>query len=137
MCTTGSEISRVGTPLDVPDRRLTLTAMTAIMNSATQITRSLFRSDPMKDEAKPPYVFVSYGSTDISRVTDMVHALHDAGIATWQDQTGISGGMNYGPEIATAIRDCAVLLLCCSSASMGSRNVRQEIALAWKHERPI
>ena len=53
------------------------------------------------------------------------------------DRTGIAGGASYGREIVTAIRGSTVLLLCCSAAAFASRNVRQEVALAWKHERPI
>ncbi len=85
----------------------------------------------------PPHVFVSYASTDHARVLPLVAALERAGMPVWLDQTGIPGGANYGPEIVAAIRACGALLVCCSAAAFASRNVRQEVALAWKHERPI
>jgi predicted ATPase/DNA-binding CsgD family transcriptional regulator len=84
-----------------------------------------------------PHLFVSYASADHERVERIVAALERAGISVWQDKSGIPGGANYGPEIVGAIRESAALLLICSPASYASRNVRQEVALAWKHERPI
>ena len=55
----------------------------------------------------------------------------------WFDRDGIPGGANYGPEIVAAIRARRRPAVCCSTAAFASRNVRQEVALAWKHERPI
>jgi len=40
------------------------------------------------------------------------------------------------PEIVRGIKGCKVLLLMCSDAALRSRNVKQEIQLAWKYERP-
>ena len=85
----------------------------------------------------PPHVFVSYASADHARVAPLVAALERAGVPVWLDRTGIPGGANYGPEIVAAIRGSGALVLCCSAAAFASRNVRQEVALAWKHERPI
>ncbi len=89
------------------------------------------------DDPAPPHVFVSYASPDHARVLPLVAALERAGIPVWLDRTGIPGGANYGPEIVAAIRESGALLVCCSAAAFASRNVRQEVALAWKHERPI
>ncbi len=82
-------------------------------------------------------VFVSYASADLERVQELAAALKRAGVPVWLDRAGIPGGANYGPEIVAAIRGCSALVLCCSTAAFRSRNVRQEVALAWKHERPI
>lgn len=65
----------------------------------------------------------------------VVEALRRAGVPVWPDQQGISGGENYALEITEAIARSAALLMC-SAASLASRNVKQEIALAWKFERP-
>ena len=89
------------------------------------------------DDPAPPHVFVSYASADQAQVTALVADLERASIPVWLDQTGIPGGANYGPEIVAAIRESGALLVCCSAAAFASRNVRQEVALAWKHERPI
>ncbi len=83
-----------------------------------------------------PYAFVSYASADRERVLPLVDALTRASIAVWLDREGIRGGANYGREIAEAIKDCAALVLMTSPLSLASRNVRQEIALAWEYERP-
>ncbi|MHB8647543.1 MAG: toll/interleukin-1 receptor domain-containing protein, partial [Thermomicrobiales bacterium] len=83
-----------------------------------------------------PYVFVSYASADRDRVMPVVAALRRAGVPVWLDQHAIAGGENYALEIADAIAGCAALVLLCSAASLASRNVKQEIALAWKYERP-
>lgn len=83
-----------------------------------------------------PYVFVSYASRDRDLVFPVVERLEQAGVGIWIDREGIPGGANYGQEIAEALKGCAVVLLMCSSRSFASRNVKQEIALAWRFERP-
>jgi hypothetical protein len=83
-----------------------------------------------------PYVFISYASADRERVLSLVDALLRAGVTAWLDREGIHGGASYGREIARAIRDCAALVLMTSPLSLASRNVRQEVALAWEYERP-
>jgi hypothetical protein len=80
-------------------------------------------------------VCVSYASQDRERVLRIADALEAAGARVWLDRNRIDGGTNYGPEIARGIKNCKVLMLICSDASMRSRNVRQEIQLAWKYER--
>ena len=83
-----------------------------------------------------PYLFVSYASADRERVLPIVARLEAAGVKTWVDRDGIHGGANYALEIAEAIEHAAALLLFCSPASLASRNVKQELALAWRFERP-
>jgi len=83
-----------------------------------------------------PYVFVSYASADRERILPLVGAMERAGVAVWLDQQGIAGGENYALQIAEAIEHCAALMLMCSAASLSSRNVKQEVGLAWKYERP-
>ncbi len=82
-----------------------------------------------------PYVFISYASADRERVLPLVDRLEAAGVQTWIDREGIHGGANYALEIAEAIEQAAVLVLICSEASLASRNVKQEIALAWRFEK--
>ena len=83
-----------------------------------------------------PYVFVSYASADRERVLPVVAALRSAGVAAWVDEAGIPGGANYGTEIADAVKGATAVLLLCSAAALASRNVRQEILLGWRYERP-
>ncbi len=83
-----------------------------------------------------PYAFVSYASADRARVLPLVAALQHAGVAVWLDRDGIPGGENYGRAIAQAIQGAAALVLMTSPLSLASRNVKQEIALAWEYARP-
>ncbi|MDQ2787375.1 MAG: TIR domain-containing protein [Chloroflexota bacterium] len=54
----------------------------------------------------------------------------------WLDQQAIGGGENYGIAIADALKGATVFVLMASAASLASRNVKQEIALGWRYERP-
>src|SRR5688500_7763177 len=81
-------------------------------------------------------VFVSSAHSDRARVLPICDKLETAGFTLWIDRTGISGGSNYGPEIVAAIRHSSAMLVMCTAAAFHSRNVRQEIALAWKYECP-
>lgn len=81
-------------------------------------------------------VFISYASCDCERVMEIVSQLESAGISVWVDRHKIEDGVNYGPEIVRSIRDCKILMLMCTDASMRSNSVKQEIQLAWKYEQP-
>jgi predicted ATPase len=87
--------------------------------------------------SQSPFVFISYASVNRSRVIEIVDCLESAGISVWFDRSDIPGGTSYGPEIVSGIKNAAAVVLMCSEASLASRNVRQEIQLAWRHERPI
>ena len=81
-------------------------------------------------------IFISYASHDVGRVLPIARHLEAAGVPLWRDHDRILGGGNYGPEIARAIRESRWLMLMCTDASMRSRNVKQEIQLAWKYQVP-
>lgn len=81
-------------------------------------------------------VFMSYSSRDRDSVLEIANQLESCGVRVWIDREEIYGGANYGPEIVDGIKNCKLLMLMCSDASMRSRNVKQEIQLAWKYERP-
>lgn len=85
---------------------------------------------------KKPDIFISYSSRDRDRVLEISRAIESMGASVWMDRHKIDVGMNYGPEIVQAIRDCKAIALMCSDAALRSRNVKQEIQLAWKYERP-
>jgi len=81
-------------------------------------------------------VFVSYASKDEKPVKEIIAFLEQEGVPFWRDQEGILGSSNYGTEIVSAIETCKAVILMCSAASMRSRNVKQEIQLAWAYEKP-
>jgi hypothetical protein len=81
-------------------------------------------------------IFISYSRRDFGEVQRIARCLDSAGVRVWVDKDEIEGGTNYGLKISRGIQACKVLMLMCSNASMQSRNVKQEIQLAWKYERP-
>jgi hypothetical protein len=83
-----------------------------------------------------PEIFVSYASRDRNRVTELIRSIANAGGRFWWDQQDILGGDGYGPRIVEGIKGSKVLLLCCTAASIRSRNVKKEIQLAWKYQEP-
>jgi len=83
-----------------------------------------------------PEVFISYASRNCERAAELAGHLESAGVTIWRDQNEILGGENYGPKIVQGIKNCRVLLLLCTDASMRSKNVKQEIQLAWRYDRP-
>ncbi len=82
-------------------------------------------------------VFLSYASADQNRALAIADALAAAGVSVWIDRRGIAGGTAWAGEIVAAVRACNVVAVLCSTASMRSRNVRQELQLAWDCDRPI
>lgn len=80
-------------------------------------------------------VFISYSSRDRDQVLSIADQLESAGVRVWLDRNKIPGGTSWAEEIVRGIKNCKVLILMCSEASMRSRNVKQEIQLAWKYER--
>ena len=81
-------------------------------------------------------IFISYSSSDAGRVLPIADQLERAGMSVWLDRRKIPGAAIYGPEIVRAIKQCRLFALMCSDASVRSRNVNQEILLAWKYEKP-
>ena len=84
-----------------------------------------------------PYVFVSYASADRARVFSIAGVLEAQGIPVWLDRRSITGGRRWTTEIVRGIEDASVLVVMCSPASVASRNVHQEVQLAWESERRI
>jgi hypothetical protein len=80
--------------------------------------------------------FLSYSSRDRHRAIEIADALETRGIGLWRDQKEILGGENYGPKIVEAIKRSSVLLLCCSRNSVGNKNVKQEVQIAWTSHVP-
>src|SRR5712692_9395281 len=82
-----------------------------------------------------PYVFISYASRNRAQVLAIAQTFDRVGVRYWLDKDAIDGGTSYGTEIADAIRNAAAFVLMCSATALASRNVKQELQLAWKYER--
>jgi TIR domain-containing protein/uncharacterized protein DUF4384 len=85
---------------------------------------------------KESQVFMSYASKDRAGVIPLANELQRRGVPIWRDQEQILGGENYGPKIVKAIRSSRNVIVCCSDAAMRSKNVKQEIQLAWHYNIP-
>jgi TolB-like protein/Tfp pilus assembly protein PilF len=83
-----------------------------------------------------PYVFVCYAHEDKAAVYPQIAWLHDQGVNIWYDE-GISPGQEWSEEIGQAINNAERLLFFVTSASVASRNCRDEIHFAKHHETPI
>ena len=75
-------------------------------------------------------VFISYSRADQARIDTLIQELQDLGLHVWIDRSGIRGGEQWRLEIVNAIQNCDVFLLCMSSASVASDNVRREVDIA-------
>ncbi len=83
------------------------------------------------------HYFLSYASVDRASALHLAALLEASGVSVWIDRTGIQGGTSWAEEIVGAIRSASTVVVLCSAASMQSRNVRQELQLAWDEGRPI
>jgi len=81
-------------------------------------------------------VFISYSSQDREQVLQIAKNLEESDLHVWIDHNRIPGGTNYGPEIVRGVKESQILMLMCSDNSMRSKNVKQEIQLAWKYSKP-
>lgn len=95
------------------------------------------REEKLRDQLRERgYVFLSYASGDRERVQPIVQRLTEAGVTVWVDRQNIRPGASWAAEIVQSIRGCSALLIAFSPAAVDSRNVRQEISIAWKYNRP-
>jgi hypothetical protein len=76
------------------------------------------------------HVFISYSRKDQLIIDTLIQELQNLGLNVWIDRGGIRGGHQWRAEIVNAIRDCDVFLLCMSSGSVASDNVRRELDIA-------
>jgi predicted ATPase len=82
-------------------------------------------------------LFVSYARTDRDQVLPWVQRLQQAGVSLWMDEADLDAASLWTGEITEAIDGCHVLLLILSPASVASRQVAREIALASEGSKPI
>ncbi|CAA9538149.1 MAG: hypothetical protein AVDCRST_MAG73-1622 [uncultured Thermomicrobiales bacterium] len=92
---------------------------------------------PAELEPSADFVFLSYASVNREAALAAADALEAAGVKVWIDRRGLSGGVAWAEAIATAVRGCSALALFVTPASVASRNVRQELQLAWDLAKPI
>jgi hypothetical protein len=74
-------------------------------------------------------VFISYARSDKGRVTKLVSALRRAGFDAWWDDQ-ISPGASWERTIEDALAQAGAVIVCWSTASVASENVRSEARVA-------
>lgn len=79
-----------------------------------------------------PYIFVSYSHKDSDRVFPEIKRFNDLGYNVWYDE-GLATGMELSDAIVNAILNSTVFVVFISKTSAASRNVQNEIFLAYEN----
>jgi hypothetical protein len=83
-----------------------------------------------------PYIFTSYAHRDMSEVFGIIKELNQGRYRIWYDE-GIEPGNEWPEVVGKAVLGCAQFLVFMSSAATRSRNVRNEINLAFSEDKDI
>jgi len=83
-----------------------------------------------------PYIFVSYSHKDITEVFGIIKKLSESRYRLWYDE-GIEPGFEWPEVVGKAIMGCSQLLVFMSRSASVSRNVRNEINLAFSEGKGI
>ncbi|HEU4455765.1 MAG TPA: TIR domain-containing protein [Longimicrobium sp.] len=83
------------------------------------------------------HVFISHSAKDAALAHRIAAALRSAGARTWMAPGDINPGEDWGAAIATAIADCAAMILVLTAHSNGSKQVVREVQLADAANHPI
>jgi hypothetical protein len=83
-----------------------------------------------------PYIFVSYAHKDMKAVFRVIDQLHKSRYRIWFDE-GIEPGLEWPEIVGKAVIKCTQFLVFMSPHAAGSRNVRNEINLAFSEARDI
>lgn len=83
-----------------------------------------------------PYIFVSYSHKNMPDVFGIIKKLSDARYRVWYDE-GIEPGNEWPEVVGKALLGCSLLLVFMSRSASVSRNVRNEINLAFSEGKHI
>jgi hypothetical protein len=83
-----------------------------------------------------PYLFISYAHEDMKTVFNVIKRLNKSRYRVWYDE-GIEPGNEWPEVIGKAIIHCSQFLVFMSSSATKSRNVRNEINLAFNEDKEI
>jgi len=83
-----------------------------------------------------PYVFASYSHKDDVLVFPELMSLHQAGVRIWYDE-GVAPAAEWPEYIAGALDQATSFLVFISRNAVQSRNVRNEIGMALKRDKPF
>ncbi len=83
-----------------------------------------------------PYIFVSYSHKDMTAVFGIIKKLSESRYRLWYDE-GIEPGFEWPEVVGKALMGCSQLLVFMSRTAAVSRNVRNEINLAFSEGKSI
>lgn len=83
------------------------------------------------------HVFISHSAKDAALARRIAAALRSAGARTWMAPDDIDVASDWGAAIATAIAECAAMVLVLTSHSNASKQVVREVQLADAANHPI
>jgi hypothetical protein len=93
------------------------------------------------DQANPvpplQHIFVSYSRADSETVDAIVSRLKRDGFDVWLDREAIMGGDIWSQEIVKAVGNAYAFLLMLSPSAAASKNVRQEVCLAFGGDKDL
>jgi hypothetical protein len=82
-------------------------------------------------------VFISYSRKDIERANRLKQLIEGFGFNVWLDLVGIAAGEEWPRKITEAIKECDVVLMLISEASVASEYCLKEIIFAKNKNKPI
>ena len=82
-------------------------------------------------------IFISYSLQDREKAEQLTELLASAGLSVWIDQQGIGAATSWSEEIVNALDVCKAFVVMLSSASVESKNVSRELALAFEKNKKI
>jgi serine/threonine protein kinase len=100
------------------------------IDERTATLSTIVRVKPESAEA-----VISYAAQDLSRALQIAERLRKVGVACWMADHAREVTSGDHSETVRAIKQCKVMLLLCSDAALQSNAVKQDLQLAWSHER--
>lgn len=95
----------------------------------TGVTTPSFPHSHQPYEDTEPFIFISYKSVDLKRISPILETIQNLGYRIWYDKY-IPGGSEWDGVIEKKIIECAVLLFFLSPESVDSKHCRREVRLA-------
>ena len=83
-----------------------------------------------------PYIFVSYAHKDMKKVFAIIDKLNSSGYRFWYDE-GLEPGEEWPEIVGKRIIKCGQFLVFMSPSAVKSRNIRNEINLAFSENKNI
>lgn len=88
------------------------------------------------NDYQEPYIFISYSHNDTDAVLRVLDIMQKNRYRFWFDE-GIPSGSEWADELVRRIHNCSVVLVFLSKEAVKSKNVKNELMLAYKRNKPI